>query len=549
MNSTTFAECDYNYNVTFRQARKNGQIVSIGDSQMLRSIRDVTNRTYDKMLVELLYNRRNEFKKQTPSKANYSVVQEIEKQILDVMFVPEYLSLVIDKKSHYKKIIKSGLMLNGKRYKRFSCSASQARVNTIILISEDIYELLHKRLSNDRKVIPLNPSKENAYFGLTSSATTAVSEPRICVVPDCEIIRKVYVNWVTKVEEPLKDNTIEQKEVDFEFNLFDGMGVISPKFANVWAEELGLDYTPATFCIRHSFVKGMVCQFDFVDFCNKVNGGEYRVSTIYGDTVDLRDVDVILTKSQFKMWNCYDSLDDYITKCHKNNLQWGISQYAPKHTKDILTLNYQSIQTLDLSKDDIKDLCSQTTEWASGILQNNVYYTILCMLGTNINEETFSRFMENSDMYWLKCLVLNHNLLKDKYVQDKIKANISAKLKNTFLGEVFVNGNYQCMISDPYAFMEHVCKLPVKGLLNNKQHYSRYWNNKNVTVVDAMRSPLTYRSEHNLLNFVKNKNTEYWYKYLTSGIVFNVFGDDVIRHADSDKVNVPQCSNMLVKIW
>ena len=31
-----------------------------------------------------------------------------------------------------------------------------------------------------------------------------------------------------------------------------------------------------------------------------------------------------------------------------------------------------------------------------------------------------------------------------------------------------------------------------------------YWNDKNVTVVDAMRSPLTYRSEHNLLNFIKN---------------------------------------------
>ena len=532
MGSSIFHENDYNYNVSFKQAKKNGQIVSIGDSQILRSIRKITGRTYDKEKIELMFNRRNEFKKMPPSRKCASAIYELDRQIQNIMFIPEYLSLVIDKNSHYKKIIKNGLVLNGKKYRRFSCSASQARVNTIILISDDVYEELHRRINNDRKIIPINKSKENAYFGLASSATRVVSEPRVCVIDDCEITRPVYVNWVTMVDKPLEDDKIEQKWVDFNFNLFDGMGIIHPEYAKVWAEELGLDYVPSEFCIRHSFIKGMVCQFDFIDFCKLKNNGNYMIKTLYGDYVDVRDYDMIITKSQFKMWNCYDSFEDYIDKCHKNELEWGISQFAPKHIKDILTLNYQSIQTLKLSKEDIVDLCKQTVDLFNNITGDNIYYTILCMLGENINEETISLFMKNSDNYWLKSLILDNDIIQDKYIYQKVYDNISTKIKNTYLGEIFVDGNYQCMVSDPYAFMEHACGMEVKGLLGNKQHYSNYWNEKGIDTVDAMRSPLTYRSEHNILHFIKNEDTEYWFKNLKGGIVYNIYGDDVIRHAD-----------------
>lgn len=532
MNSSIFNENDYNYKVSYKQAKQNGQIVSIGDSQILRSIRRITGRIYDKDKIELMFNRRNEFKKMPPSKECASAIYELDRKIQDIMFIPEYLSLVIDKNSHYKKIIKNGLILNGKKYKRFSCSASQARVNTIILICEDVYDELYRRINNDRKIIPLNKSKENAYFGLASSATRVVSEPRVCVIDDCEVTRPIYVNWVTMVDEPFEDDKIEQKWVDFTFNLFDGMGIIHPEYAKVWAEELGLDYVPSEFCIRHSFIKGMVCQFDFIDFCRLKNNGNYMIKTLYGDYVDVRDYDMIITKSQFKMWNCYDNFEDYIEKCHKNELEWGISQFAPKKPKDILTLNYQSIQTLKLSKEDIKDLCKQTTDLFDNITMDNIYYTILCMLGENINEETMDNFMKNSDNYWLKSLVIDNELIHDKYIYQKVYDNISTKIKNTYLGEIYVDGNYQCMVSDPYAFMEHACGLEVKGLLADKQHYSSYWNQRNVTTVDAMRSPLTYRSEHNILNFIKNENTEYWYRYLDGGIVYNIYGDDTIRHAD-----------------
>ena len=60
------------------------------------------------------------------------------------------------------------------------------------------------------------------------------------------------------------------------------------------------------------------------------------------------------------------------------------------------------------------------------------------------------------------------------------------------------------MLSDPYALCEHIYGLEIKGLLNEFEHYSQYWNERNVNKVAAMRAPLTWCSEVNLLNFKSN---------------------------------------------
>ena len=533
-NSKILENQKYKINTTFRKAKENCQIVAIADSQMLRSIRDIKDRYIDKDLIETLFVKRNEYKKLPPSKENSSLVKEINKQINERMFVPEYVSVVIDSISHYKKLIKNGLYINNKKYVRFSCSASQARVNTIIMVEEDISQELYDRLTNGMHPKKLNPSKFNAYFGLSSSATKTVSTPRVCVVPDHINNRPTFVNWVTEIDEPLEDDIIEQKTVDFEYNYFDGQGIISPQLAKKWAIELELDYIPAEYCIRNAFIKGMVCVFDFVDFCKLKNNEQYVIKDIYGIDTDLREVDIIISESQFKMWNCYDNFQEYEQKCIENKLYWGVSRYSPKYDKDVLVSNYQSLQTLRLDDDGVDDICSLTMNWIDKVSYSDILYTILFLLGENINEDSILSFLKHSDNYWLKCLLLNNELIGDKYIQEKIQDSIKTKITKACLGEILLYGNYQVLVSDPYAMMEHICGLPVKGLLDNKEHYSNYWNVRDVKVVDAMRSPLTYRSEHNILNLKKNDDTEYWYKYINTGVILNVHGDDVIRFADSD---------------
>ena len=76
--------------------------------------------------------------------------------------------------------------------------------------------------------------------------------------------------------------------------------------------------------------------------------------------------------------------------------------------------------------------------------------------------------------------------------------------------------------------------MKVNALIKEIDHYSQYWNKKNVDIMVAMRDTLNWRSEVNTLHLQNNEKVNEWYKYLYSGIIYNVWGKDCMQHADSD---------------
>jgi hypothetical protein len=406
--SSRLKEYNYNIDITFDEAKELKEIIALADNQMLRSIRDIRKRTikYDKL--ERLFRERNIRKKRNnrnKSTENSDRITQLQDKINKTMFIPDYITVVIEHPSHYKKLFNEGLTINQRRYKRISCSAGQARVSTVVFCSEDIIDELKERLNNGRDLNKKTaPSKFNAYFGLSGSSTYLVSEPKFIVVKDFINTDKFMTNYVTEKDWDI-DDEIEIREIEMEMNRTDGMGLVSPKQAKLWAEELGLDWTPSQFCIRQNFIKGMLCTFPIHQFCKEVNKGNYIVKTIYKDIegnyieVDLRDYDVVITESQFKLWDSYPNIDTYIENCHKNKLYWGISQYTPKKAKNILKLNYQFIQTLNLNQQDIEKLVKQFVDWLCGVSYDNVYYMLLFLLGVNNNEHSIKEYLKSSDNY------------------------------------------------------------------------------------------------------------------------------------------------------
>ena len=385
-----------------------------------------------------------------------------------------------------------------------------------------------------------SPSKFNAYFGLYGSATKEVSEPKFIVVKDYENTTSFMANYVIENGWGV-DDTIIQKEIkDTPMNRTDGMGLISYRQAAKWAKEMDLDYVPSQFCIRQSYLKGMVCVFPIHEFCEEVNGGNYLVDTIYKDAdgnyikADLRDYDVIISESQFKLWDSFDSIDTYIENCHKNKLDWRVALVSPKEAKRILKLNYQFIQTLNLNKEDIEKLAEQFVEWITKVSYDDAYYMLLFLLGVNNDTEKINNFLSSSEVYWIKALIANNNIKNDKYIRTKVRELIKKKIENGCKGDIYVDGNFQVIVSDPYGFMQHVCGLSVTGLLKEGKSYSNYWNERGVKQVDAMRSPLTYMSEHVILDLQKDEKTEKWYRYCKLGIILNYHGHETFNFAGSD---------------
>ncbi len=534
---------EFNYdikNLTFQEAKRNKEVISMFDSQLLRSIRHVNETEIDYQHLNKLKKDLERLRKEEHSKENVKKINSKQQELDQMLFVPEIITIVMENKRHYQYLFKHGLKLNNKLYRRFSCSAGQARASTVIFCETEMADKLDVIFNNGRdENKELVPSKFNAYKGLITSSTSVVTTPRFCLIPDYKSPTNVKVNFVTETALN-EDDIIEEKEITEMFNRFDGQGLISIEMAKQWADDLGLDYIPSQWCIRQNYIKGMLTTFDIKGFCDKINNQNYNIRTSYKDNegnpkiVDLRNIDVIISESQFKLWDSFPSIEAYQENCEKNHLQWGVSLISPKKDKDILRMNYQFLQTLSLDDKLIEKVCKKFVDWISGVTTNNIYYTLLFLLGTDVDEDKIINYLDESDNYWIKSLLINHELIHDKWIKKKIYDLIKKKIKNGCLGQILVDGNFQVIVSDPYAMMQHACGLEVTGLLGKNEYYANYWNQRGVKIVDSMRAPLTYRSEHVLLNLKKTEQLDYWYKYNTTGIIVNVHGHETMNWAGSD---------------
>jgi hypothetical protein len=526
-----------NFNITLNldDARLNGQVVSLGDNQVLRSLRQLKNKPFDENVLNKLLLEKKKIKNKQNQKQNRDRLKNLENRINDLLFVPELVSVVISDNRHYEKIIQQGLFINGHKYTRLLCGAGNARRSTTFLIEESYEKDLKRLLNNNRdETVKLVPSKFNAYFGLYNSATLPVPEPRVCVIPDCEIKRLTKVDYMVESERYGYDDQIEEREVECEFSLFDGQGLISPNQSRLWSESLELDWLPSAWIVRTSFTKGLLVTFDFLDFAI-----QYKKDTIidvWGKSHKVDEIDVLLSVSQFKLWSCYPSYECFADSCRQNGIGWGVSRYAPKINKNFSYSTYQYLQTLNITEDaQIESLCKDTVDWFHDITGGDIYKSILYLMGESVGYEYEEGWFDKISDPIVKSLLLEPELIKDPFIRQHIINSINKKIKESYMGVLLINGaNYQMMIADPFAQVQHAFGLPVTGLLKEKQHYSQYWNNKGVEKVAALRAPMTWRSETSILDLQCTEEMNKYYKHLYSGVVFNVHGDDCMRMSGCD---------------
>ena len=554
------------------ELRRKKWLVSLADSQVLRTIRRIRyNRKTNNMdycydsnssfsaqeqkyqsfknflkeeqyEIQSLKQQRKKISRQEYSEENRLQIQKISKQLDEKMFVPEYLLVVVDKNSQYIKAIKgeNKITINGYKYSRLLCGAGMARNNTVAFVREDIEDELKECLQNGWNSDTLiTDNKYNAYFALASTATYLVSEPNIVVVKDCEITMNKDVDWAETI---VTDNALEnknkiiQKNKELKFNLFDGSGLIDISKAKQWAEELELDYIPSVFIVRNIFMKGCLFTVDFRKFAKEI-AKTNSIKSLYDYSLNIEnnDLNVILTESMFKLSKAYLDEDSYNEYCKKYFNYWGVSRVSPKQDDDYITTNYQFCQVLNMEYDDVVNLCSDTVNWLKGVSGLNREQAMLFLMGNLVDKySTPNELYKNISDNIVKALAINPNMLKDGYIRQKLVSAINKKINESYIGKLIVRGCFSTMIPDPYALMEYVFGMEVKGLLKEGEHYSQYWNSRNVKEAVGMRSPLTWRSEVNPLKFIRNSQTEEWYRYLNSGIIYNVWGCDCMLHADSD---------------
>jgi len=532
--SDRLRDVNYNLHITFAEAQRNLEIVRLADNQVLRTLREVKKLEFSgKELYDLLQ-KKKKITKLKDTEQNKAILFEINQKIESILFVPEIVSIHIVNKAHYQKILKNGLFINGEEYVRFLSGAGNIRRNTVNFIQQRYFDKVNLILDNGRNLEKeLVPAKFNAYFGLYNSASLIVDFPSFIVLPDLEVKRNFDVKWVSGVGKEIK---VEELTKEFMVNCFDGQGLISPELMRKWSENIGLDYVPSWSIIRAPFIKGNVVTFDFKGLAEAHNVEE--VTDAWGSKRKIKDYDLILSVSQFKLYDSYKSLEDFLENCNKNNLSFGITRYAPslETEKDYVFSNYQFTQVLDLQDNDIENFCKPTVDHVKNLYGFDANKMSLFLLGSDnkrLKDNNADWFYDLQDPV-LKALMIDENVANDSYVRNHFVRCLNKTIKEAKLGATIHHGNFSALIVDPYAQAEHFLGLEVVGLLGKKQYYSNYWNNKNVEVIAGCRAPLTHYTEVNVMPLLKRADCYYWYNHITSGIILPYGEIDTIVMADSD---------------
>lgn len=387
----------------------------------------------------------------------------------------------------FKDISFYGFTYNGEKYKYFTSSAGQIRKKKAVFIKESVWNRIEKTIMCGLTIDKINSkggnnvNKHLAYMALSNSATDEWEEfdiDKSIVIDDFETNVYGTFDFVDEI-----DYSITRKTDYVPIPHTDGAGMVLPSLCT------------NNFMFRAPWVKGLLGVFDFRKFI-EVNNYSSIITDIYGKEHDVitEDIQIIFTKSQFKMYKYYDSWDEYkdaFKKYHCSAGRCNIEEDRIKNAK----INYQMLQTItNITDDEIDLLTHKSVERISNVCSSKE--TMMDILGITPYNTNMTPFQNAVKIY--------PALLSDTYAKDVIREVKNSLLKKYRSGKLEVTGKYTFLLPDYYAACEywfgHI-EEP-NGLLDDKEVFC--WLFKQYDKLDCLRSPHLYKEHAIRFNVASN---------------------------------------------
>lgn len=522
--SSRLRKARWNLTLPISEARRNDELISLADSQVLRWLDELNGITDADTQAREIKSEIKRVRKDGNSLQNRRRLRKLYEQLDTLQFKPDYLCVIMDKEKDYIRACR-GFQINGIKYHRLLGTNGGVKNSTIVFVSDRHGAELRRRIDNGRNPdAELVAAKLEAYKALTCSASNPVSMPNgILVVPDCEtefLSDIIYLND-EGVGEPVME---ERHGVQVQLNESDGYGIMLPSLADRWAEELGLDYRPSGVNTRFAWEKGMVFCFDFLEFAEKV-AGRYTVTDAWGHEKDIRDVELILTTSMVKLWDSYASCDEYLRCCMDNKYSFGVAKVCPKELESERNLNYQFIQSYEMSDNDVDELIAPTMNEIKEILSDDWRKTVLFLKGAGLNEENIERI----DNDFAKAIMIDQRMIDDPFVQSELFSLIKNRINEAKVGVIKVHGNYSIVSGDPYSLCQSVFGMEVTGILKAGEIYNGYWVNAGSRQLACFRAPMTCHNNVRAVSVNDSDEAKHWYQNMGACTIFNSW--DTAAHA------------------
>lgn len=405
-----------------------------------------------------------------------------------------------------ENIIKRGFWMNGEHYVFFSASAGQIRTKKFVAIKELAYHQCHDQLTCGLSAEDINAAggininKYLAYLALCNSATSPWPEfdiDKTIVIDDFETQVTGMVDFIDE-----HDYSITRQEEAVPITHTDGCGMVLPRLSKV------------NMMVRAPWVKGLLASFPFDKFIREANQKDPSrnhglIKDIYGQEHDVlaEGIQVIFTKSQFKLYKFFDSWGDYQRAFKQYGCVAGKCNEEPKRIPSA-TFNYQMLQTLhNMTDDELSTLCERTNQKLRDMSSDR--QTMLQIFGATKAPETMNSFQ--------KCLAYYPELLQDPYCRETLRDLKNSLELRALGGKLDIAGKFLFLIPDLYAACEYwFCGVETPaGMLGNGEVFCRVY--KNEAEMDVLRSPHLYKEHCIRANtYQKNREARRWFR--TDGI-------------------------------
>lgn len=536
INSTLLRKNNWNLDLPLNRARKTtGLVVALADSQILSWINELNGTEDYDLQAKEIKRQIKEIKKLPSAKGNKAKISNLYKQLYRLQFKEDYLCVIMDRKSDYDRA-NQGFYVNGIKYLRLLCTTGGVKTSTVVYVSERLQPELKKRIENGKNNdVKLVPAKLGAYEALAASGSLEVSWPKDKYAPipgGVIVIRDAFTEFCADLINIDDSDRTKEPVVQFASSQLvrndcsDGCSMMLPSLSRRWNGELNDDYdhTMSGCNLRCAWTKGMTFTFDYIKFAEEVVGAsdecpeKYFITDIWGHKRDIRNSELIVTESQLKLWTCYDSWEDYYNKCLENKYTIRVAKTAPHEVDHVRQLNYQFIQSLNLSDDDIQELIAPTVNEIKDAIGLDPRKSIVYLCGKNLNDKN----IQYADAA-ARALMANFESINDPYIRNRIKKMINKRIREAKIGVLDVCGNFQIISGDLYALCESMFGLEVHGLLKSGEIYSKYWKDEGVKRVMCARAPMS--NEHSLVSqdICYDDKAEYWFKYMDTVVAVNAW--------------------------
>lgn len=517
LNSSDIIKANKDYNLTYSEAIAHQQVISLASSTTLRMIEAINGDNF-KEKEDKINKLKQEIEKERRENKNKSKLKAKQMELKSLTFMEDYLCVELNTKGDYDKLMK-GFSVNGIPFKRLLATSGGVKKSIVVFCSEKVHDVLYKQLNAERNPnMKFVPAKLEAYIALACSASIPVSTPKgVLVVHDVET---TFLDNVIEVNGQAGGRPVVKEIDNYEvtLNACDGLGLMVPRLAQRWSEEVEEHYMMAGCCLRQAFTKGMIFTFDFHQFADEV-AGTFMIKDVWGNEHDIRDIELVLTTSMLKLWDSYDSVDDWLEKSLRNNHTFAITKVTPEKLDEEQTLNYQFLQSLDLTDEDIEELCAPFLDMVDGIMNKDYRRALLYLRGVDLKEKTVLR----PPFDFTTAMMLDEDMLNDPYTYSKIKHNIKNRIDRAKMGVIPVRGNFSIISGDPYILCQSMFGLEPTGLLKAGEFYSAFWNAKGVSKTVAMRAPMTSHNNIQICNMRNDEVVNKWYKYMNTVYILNAW--------------------------